>query len=116
MKAGSTTLFRFTAREDDGTLIPLVGVEIVWMLARSKDSTPILVRSTLDTEITIVDPANGRFDVELTKEETAGFSGQYYHEAKIVAWPKIWTVYSGTLEFETSLNIPAALLTRLATP
>ena len=116
MKAGSTTLFRFTAREDDGTIIPLTGVEIVWLLARSKDSTPLLEKNTLDGEVVIVDAAAGRFNVELTREETAAFSGQYYHEAKIVIWPKIWTVYSGTLEFETGLSIPAELLARLATP
>ena len=116
MKANDTILFRFTAREDDGTIIPLTGVEIVWMLARSKDSTPILVKNTLDAEIRIVDAAGGRFNVELARAETAGFAGQYYHEAKIIVWPKIWTVYSGNLEFENALAIPADLLARLATP
>lgn len=116
MKANDTILFRFTAREDNGEIIPLAGVEIVWMLARSKDSTPLIVKNSLDSEVQIVDAVGGRFNVELTREETAAFSGQYYHEAKIVIWPKIWTVYSGTLDFETGLSIPAELLARLATP
>ncbi len=113
MKAGSTVLFRFTAREDDGTIIPLVDVEVVWILARDAASTPILVKSSLDSEIPFVDPANGKFTVELSREETAVLNGPYIHEAKIVAWPRLWTVYSGDIEFEKALSIPQELLDRI---
>ena len=112
MKANDTILFRFTAREDDGAIIPLVGVGIVWMLARSKDSTPLIIKNSLDSEVQIVDAAGGRFNVELSRTETAALDGQYYHEAKIIIWPKMWTVYSGDIEFEKALSIPADLLTR----
>jgi len=116
MKTNDTLLFRFTAREDDGTIIPLTGVEIVWMLSRTADMPPILVKSTLDSEIQIVDAAGGKFNIEIPREETAILSGQYIHEAKIIMWPKMWTVYSGRIEFENAISIPTTLLLRLAPP
>ena len=112
MKANDTILFRFTAREDNGEIISLTGVGIVWMLARSKNSTPLIVKNSLDSEVVIVDAAGGRFNVELSRAETEALDGQYYHEAKIIIWPKMWTVYSGDIEFEKALAIPADLLTR----
>lgn len=114
MKSGSDVLFRFTARESDGTIIPLVDVELVWMLSRSFTSEPILTKNSLDSEIQIVDPANGKFSVELTSEETALLNGQYVHEAKLISWPRVWSVFSGDLEFTKSLPVPQELLDRIA--
>lgn len=113
MKALDTLLFRFTAREDDGSVIPLTGTVIVWMFARDKKSTPLIVKNSLDSHIQIVDAAGGKFNVELSRDETAALDGQYYHEAKIIVWPRVWTVYSGTLEFEKALVIPGELMTRV---
>ena len=113
MKSGDTVTIRFTAREADGSLINITGMEIVWQLAREGATDPVLVKSVTDTTVTITDGAGGKFEIKLTPDETVDLLGDYYHEAKVVDWPDIWTVFSDTIKFEKALPLPDAIVAAL---
>ena len=113
MKAGDTVTMRFTAREEDGTLINITNMAIVWQMAREGSPNALLVKSTTNSTVNITDGANGKFEVELTPEETVDLIGDYYHEAKVVEWPKLWTVYSGTVAFEKAMPLPDDVIAAL---
>lgn len=73
---------------DDKTwqIIDLTDMVIEWALAQSAGGAAKLTKTNSPTGgITVTDPATGVFDVALSKTDTAGLAGIYYHEAKITS-------------------------------
>lgn len=92
----------FTATEASGAVLNLTGLTVKWGLGRTKEG-PVLLAKTSGLGLTVTDAAAGKFSVVLDAGDTLKFSGEYYHEAKVFEGTKPYTIYAGTLHFETTL-------------
>ena len=107
-----TTLFQgdhetiaFEITDASGDPIDLTGVGITWALATTSRADDPTLEATRDAGITVIDPAAGRFDVELDSNETATLGPQsYYHEVELIDDNgDVTTVFSGYLSVKPTV-------------
>jgi len=98
----------FTARDANDAIIDLTGLVVNWAYADSNSAAaPTATKSSgVVDEIDIDDPTTGVFVVNLTTDDTALLSGQYYYEAVAIDGLEVIELYFGTLEFRATI-IPA---------
>ena len=108
MFQGDTKTLEFTVKDGDGAVVDLTGAtSIRWNLARRVSSAAIITKD-LDSGITVIDAANGRFDVSLTSADTENLSGRYYHEAEVIdASGDVATVETGATTINPALIKPS---------
>jgi hypothetical protein len=75
--AGDTLTLQVTAKETDGTIIPLSGAELVYGLAEDKNSTPVFTKDTTNGGIQINEASNGKFRVEIEPADTESLKGTF---------------------------------------
>lgn len=102
MYAGDYITLEFVATEESGAVLDLTGLTVKWGLGRTKEG-PALLTKTAGSGLTVTDAAAGKFSVVLDAADTLKFAGDYYHEAKVFDGIKPYTIYAGTLNFETTL-------------
>lgn len=109
MFKGDTKVLEVTVKDQDDAVVDISGTLIKWQLAKkSKDTTALISKSTVDGSITIVDGPNGRFNVLLEPEDTEELPAKaYYHEAEVNDGGLISTVMTGTATLvETLIPFP----------
>ena len=77
-------------------LTGLTGSNIVYVVAKHPDA-PDLVSLSIGLGITIVDAANGRYDIDLTTTHTDLPPEDYYHESTVVQGGQTMTDMIGLL-------------------
>jgi hypothetical protein len=81
--AGDKFTITISATKQDGSVFPLSGASIDFVLvAKSDESTPVISKS-IGSGVTIVDAGNGVFSVTFDTDDTAGLTGAHIFEAVI---------------------------------
>jgi len=86
LPAGDDVTLRFTVSSDDMNST-LDNVTIYWWAARYKTSPQsdiVIKKDSATGGIAVADSVNRIFDVTLSRADTLGLIGRYYHEAKVV--------------------------------
>jgi hypothetical protein len=100
--SGNHKTLHFTYLDENDIAVNLAGATIVWALANHEKSKSRLITYTSPTNVTIIDAANGKFDVSIQGADTEGFkAGDYYHEARVTSsGSSVTTVAVGTVELK----------------
>jgi hypothetical protein len=103
MVAGDTMLINIGVTDSNGTPINLTGCSITWIVKKTVKAPIVLVTKTTQDDIAIRDVRKGLFVVKLNSQDTAGFDGRMYHEAKVKdAFGDVATVATGLITFVPS--------------
>lgn len=100
--AGDTLALDFTLRDVDGDAADLTGAVIKWGVAAGKPGdavfdSPLLVKSTATSGVTITDAVNGKVAVRVNRGEFTGV-GNFVHELEVtLVGGESYTVARGVL-------------------
>jgi len=84
--SGNHKTLHCTVLDEDGNAVDITGATIVWALANHENSKSRLITYTSPTNVTIVAPLLGTFDVSIQGPATEALkSGEYYHEARVTS-------------------------------
>lgn len=75
---GSDKTLNFTVTDESGDAVDITGATIKWILATDQGASASLTKTGSVTSGT-----SGKFSVSLTGADTDGFSGMFYHEARV---------------------------------
>ncbi len=86
MYSGESKNIKITLTDEKSdTPLDVSNATITWVMKRSaKFPTNLIEKSTVNSEIEIVDAVNGVVKVKLISADTESLEGLYYHSAKIV--------------------------------
>lgn len=102
--AGDDRTFEIQVTDDAGNPVDITGASATWILA-TRAGGETLVRKTTTDGITITDPVDGRFEVEVDSEDTEGLVGAYHHAATVEdAGGDISTTTTGTIRIEPAAD------------
>lgn len=98
---GDSRIIRVTVKDDAGAIVNLADMYIEWVLALTAGGVAKITKTSAPGGgITVRDPASGTFDVDMSKTDTAGMAGSFYHEAKITSPAgNRHTIVSGKISF-----------------
>ncbi len=102
--SGNTIWLQIEMEDCDGETVSIASAqEIIYKLARTPDSTPIITK-TLGIGITML-PGGTSFMIKLDATDTEPLVGLYYHEARLtdIAGNLSTTFYSYNFEFSKNL-------------
>ncbi len=100
--SGNHKTLHCTVLDEDGVAVALTGATIVWALSNHENSKSRLITYTSPTNVTIIAPLLGTFDVSIQGPATEGFkAGDYYHEARVTsAGASVTTIIFGTVDLK----------------
>ena len=91
MSAGDARILKVTVFDENGDPLPLAGATVViWKLARTARSTPVVTKELNDGVTIITDAAAageancGRLDVVIDTADSAPLDGEYVHDCRVV--------------------------------
>ena len=106
--SGDHRTFTFTVKDGDAVVIDITGASFLWTCRRSALSAVAeisKVSGESPSEIDILVAANGTLVVSIYPSDTAGISGEFYHELQMTdAFGNVTTVAFGTLTIKEDAN------------
>lgn len=91
MAAGDSKVLKVTVTDEAGSALPLAGTSsVVWRMARTARSLPVLSKTIADGVTIITDQAAqgeancGRIDIRIESAESAPLDGEYFHDCHLV--------------------------------
>ncbi len=82
--AGDTKALEVTVRDAAGDVVDVTGATIRWQLAEAPGEPALVSKTTVGAGgVSIVNGAQGRFDVAIAAGDTDDLDGVYYHEAEV---------------------------------
>lgn len=100
MHSGNHKVLKFTTKDENDLIVDLTGASISWAMSTTAKSKAPIATYTLADNVTLTDPVNGLFEVEVQAVDTEPLKGaEYYHEARVTsAAGKVTTVAYGTIK------------------
>jgi len=87
IRAGTAQTINFDVDPDVSTP-DYIGVNIIWTVYKQAfgqpDPSGAVITKVLDDGLQIDDPAAHKFHVDLSRSDTLGLSGNYYHRAQVI--------------------------------
>ena len=85
MWSGDDKTITVTVTDSAGAAQDITLATITYKLQPAVDDATGVVTKTVGAGVTITVPASGIFTVDLDPVDTAGFAGDYYHEAQVTS-------------------------------
>ena len=98
MRSGDDQIIEVTVKDESDVVVDLTGAAAIkWGLYDGPVLGVEQAVKTVGSGVTIVDAANGRFDIAIDPADTSSLEGRFHHEAEITdSASKIRTVMVGT--------------------
>jgi len=80
--AGDTPFINIVITREN-QVVDISGTTIKWVVKDYVDAETNHILKTTGDGITIIEPANGKCQISLDREDTLNLSGKYYHEAEL---------------------------------
>lgn len=85
MYQGDEKVLVVTVRDEKtNAILDINGVDLTWVVYRKTYPYNVILTKTIGNGITLTDPDNGQFEIEILPANTSGIYGDFNHECELV--------------------------------